>query len=105
MSRDHRSVWQRGARLWAVAPLLAALLLTLASVAVAADGELPSGHVTPAFGPAAGGTAVAISGSGSTGATDVTFGGGAATNVPSTATARRSPRRRPRMTWVRFRSS
>jgi hypothetical protein len=81
MSRDHRSVWQRGARLWAVAPLLAALLLTLASVAVAADGELPSGHVTPAFGPAAGGTAVAISGSGFTGATDVTFGGGAATNV------------------------
>jgi hypothetical protein len=81
MSRDHRSVWQRGARLWAVAPLLAALLLTLASVAVAADGELPSGHVTPAFGPAAGGTAVAISGSGFTGAMDVTFGGGAATNV------------------------
>jgi hypothetical protein len=81
MSRDHRSVWQRGARLWTVALLLAALSLTLTSVAVAAEGESPTGHVTPAFGPAAGGTAVTISGSGFAGATSVTFDGVAATNV------------------------
>jgi hypothetical protein len=78
MSRDRHLVWHRGARLWAVALLLAAMLLTVVSVAVAAEGELPSGHVTPAFGPATGGTPVTISGSGFTGATGVTFGGIAA---------------------------
>jgi hypothetical protein len=81
MRGDRRSIRRRGARLWAVALLLAAMLLTLASVAVAAEGELPSGQVTPAFGPAAGGTSVTIVGSGFTGATGVTFGGVAATDI------------------------
>ena len=80
-SRSPFGLGGRGARLWTVALLLVALSLTLASVAVAAEGELPAGHVTPAFGPAAGGTAVTISGSGFTGATGVTFDGVAATNV------------------------
>lgn len=83
MSRGGCSVWHRGVRLWTVALVLGAMLLALASVAVAVaaeDGQ-PSGHVMPAFGSVAGGTSVTISGSGFTGATGVTFGGVAATNV------------------------
>ncbi|MHB8644689.1 MAG: IPT/TIG domain-containing protein [Thermomicrobiales bacterium] len=58
-----------------VALLLAAMTLTVASVAVAAEDGPPAGAITPAFGPATGGTHVAINGVGFTGATAVTFGG------------------------------
>jgi len=78
MRSDVARFWQRGMRLWTIALFMAATMLAVASVAVAAD-ESPPGHVSPAFGPAAGGTSVTISGSGFTGATAVSFGGMAAT--------------------------
>src|SRR5438874_12574869 len=71
------SVCRRALRMGAVALLLAAMTLGIASVAVAAE-ELPAGHVTPPYGPATGGTNVTITGSGFTGATGVAFGGVAA---------------------------
>jgi hypothetical protein len=67
-------VCQRATRIWTVALLLAAMTLSIASMTVVAD-ELPTGHVTPPYGLATGGTNVTITGSGFTGATGVTFGG------------------------------
>ncbi len=63
--------WQRSVRVWIVALLMTAAMLTVSSVA--AEG-MPAGAVSPVFAHASGGTSVTISGSGFTGATAVIFG-------------------------------